>query len=122
MEMQQGSQGKRHSARKRVAGNYFLVYFLNMPQCYHQTASFLFRAGTKSFHKINIFVNQIAFTSVPGKCLYYFRPFLQGDQQTILLLIILRSKIYDDDDDLNSLGRTFLQKSFVVLTEQGFKL
>ena len=49
-------------------------------------------------------------------------PFLQGDQQTILLLIILRSKIYDDDDDLNSLRRTFLQKSFVVLTKQGFKL
>ena len=30
-EMQQESQGKRHSARKRVAGNYSLVNFLNMP-------------------------------------------------------------------------------------------
>ena len=38
--MQQESQGKRPSARKRVAGNYSLVYFSNMPQCYEQTASF----------------------------------------------------------------------------------
>ena len=30
-EMQQESQGKRRSAQKRVAGNYSLVYFLNMP-------------------------------------------------------------------------------------------
>ena len=30
-EMQQESQGKRFSARKQVAGNYALVYFLNMP-------------------------------------------------------------------------------------------
>ena len=33
-EMQQESQGKRPSARKRVTGNYSLVYFSNMPQCY----------------------------------------------------------------------------------------
>ena len=30
-EMQKESQGKRFSARKQVAGNYSLVYFLNMP-------------------------------------------------------------------------------------------
>ena len=33
-EMQQESQDKRHSAGKWVAGNYTLVYFLNMPYCW----------------------------------------------------------------------------------------
>ena len=54
--MQQEFQGEGHSARKRVAGNYSLVYFLNMLWCYQQTASFLYRAGTKHFNKINILI------------------------------------------------------------------
>ena len=53
-EMQQESQGKRHSPRKRGASNDLLVYFLNMPSCYQQTASFLNQAGTKHFNEIKI--------------------------------------------------------------------
>ena len=48
---------------------------------------------------IMLFVNQIAFTSVPRKCLSHFRHLLQGHQQTNFLLIMGQNP---DDDDLNS--------------------
>ena len=49
--MQQESQGKRPSAQKRVAGNYSLVYFSNMLQCYEQTASLSIMSRYKTFYR-----------------------------------------------------------------------
>ena len=54
-EVEQESQGKRHSARQQLAGIItHLFIFLNMPWCYQQTASFLYQAGSKYFNEISL--------------------------------------------------------------------